>query len=257
MDAIFKALGDPTRRALLDALRERDGRTLTELERSLAREGGGLTRFGVMKHLKVLEEASLVVSHRSGRFKHHYLNAVALQEVVDRWIEPLVKQPTARAMLDLKARLESNVDATHAIERRPDFVSETYIRTTPEALWKALGDETASRDYHFLGAGVRTDMLVGHRYDQYYPDGSIMLGGQIVEASPYSVLETTFEPHWMPDAKPSRCRFEIEEVGDLCRLTVKHFDLPEGQDGVRDGWVRFMASLKSWLETGEGLRFAA
>ena len=75
MDAIFKALNDPARRALLDSLRRRDGQTLKELEQQLE-----MTRFGVMKHLKVLEEAQLVVPRRAGRFKHHYLNAVPLQK---------------------------------------------------------------------------------------------------------------------------------------------------------------------------------
>ena len=65
-----------------------------------------MTRFGVMKHLKVLEGASLVISRKHGRFKYHYLNVVPLQEVIDRWIEPLTQKPLARATLDLKAKLE-------------------------------------------------------------------------------------------------------------------------------------------------------
>ena len=106
MDAIFKALADDTRRQLLDILHERDGQTLGELETSVAEAGFDMTRFGVMKHLKVLETASLVVTRKQGRFKYHYLNAVPLQEVIDRWIEPLTQKPMARVALDLKARLE-------------------------------------------------------------------------------------------------------------------------------------------------------
>jgi len=83
MDAIFKALNDPARRALLDSLRAKDGQTLTELEEQL-----DMSRFGVMKHLKVLEDAHLITTRKSGRFKHHYLNALPLQEVIDHWIEP-------------------------------------------------------------------------------------------------------------------------------------------------------------------------
>lgn len=101
MDTIFKALADSTRRELLDALRRKDGQTLTELEAA-----SDLSRFGIMKHLKLLEEAGLVVTVKKGRFKYHYLNAVPLQEVIDRWIEPLVAKPAARAVLDLKAKLE-------------------------------------------------------------------------------------------------------------------------------------------------------
>ncbi|MEP1208746.1 MAG: helix-turn-helix domain-containing protein [Rhizobiaceae bacterium] len=109
MDAIFKALADETRRLILDVLRLRDGQTLQELEASLAGQGVEMTRFGVMKHLKVLEAASLVISRKQGRFKHHHLNVVPLQEVIDRWIEPLTQKPLARATLDLKAKLEGKV----------------------------------------------------------------------------------------------------------------------------------------------------
>ena len=106
MDAIFKALADDTRRMILDVLRDQDGQTLGELEASLEGKGVEMTRFGVMKHLKVLEAASLVISRKQGRFKYHYLNVVPLQEVIDRWIEPLTQKPLARATLDLKAKLE-------------------------------------------------------------------------------------------------------------------------------------------------------
>ncbi|MGI9363937.1 MAG: metalloregulator ArsR/SmtB family transcription factor [Rhizobiaceae bacterium] len=109
MDAIFKALADDTRRLILDVLRKRDGLTLGELEDALADAGVEMTRFGVMKHLKVLESASLVLSRKQGRFKYHHLNVVPLQEVIDRWIEPLTQKPLARATLDLKIKLEGKV----------------------------------------------------------------------------------------------------------------------------------------------------
>ncbi len=109
MDAIFKALADETRRLILDVLRQQDGQTLQELEVSLAEQGVEMTRFGVMKHLKVLEAAFLVISRKQGRFKYHHLNVVPLQEVIDRWIEPLTQKPLARATLDLKAKLEGEV----------------------------------------------------------------------------------------------------------------------------------------------------
>ena len=106
MDAIFKALADDTRRAVLDLLRERDGRSLSEIETGLAEMGFEMTRFGVMKHLKVLEGAGLVLTHKQGRFKYHFLNAVPLQQVIDRWIEPFTQKPMAQAALALKAKLE-------------------------------------------------------------------------------------------------------------------------------------------------------
>lgn len=105
-DRLFRALADGTRRTVLDALRERDGRTLGELEAVIAAAGRDMTRFAVMKHLRVLEEAGLVVTHKAGRFKHHYLNIVPLQQALDEWIEPMLAKPMARAMLQLKAKIE-------------------------------------------------------------------------------------------------------------------------------------------------------
>ena len=99
-DRVFKALADPTRRHLLDRLFERDGRTLTELESELE-----MSRFGVMKHLRVLEEAGLVVTRRAGREKHHFLNPVPVRQIHDRWIDKYTERVTS-ALLDLKNDLE-------------------------------------------------------------------------------------------------------------------------------------------------------
>ena len=99
-DRVFKALADATRRHLLDQLFERDGRTLGELE-----EGLEMTRFGVMKHLRVLEDAGLVVTRRAGREKHHFLNPVPIRQIHDRWIDKYT-EGRVNALLDLKARLE-------------------------------------------------------------------------------------------------------------------------------------------------------
>lgn len=100
-DRVFKALADPTRRRLLDRLFERGGRTLTELESQFE-----MTRFGVAKHLRILEEAGLVVSRRSGREKRHYLNPVPIQLIYNRWIDKYTAGPAAR-LTDLKHFLEN------------------------------------------------------------------------------------------------------------------------------------------------------
>jgi DNA-binding transcriptional ArsR family regulator len=99
-DRVFKALADPTRRFLLDRLFQRDGRTLTELESDLE-----MTRFGVMKHLKVLEEAGLVVTRKEGREKLHFLNPVPIRLVHDRWIDKYTERQVG-ALADLKRELE-------------------------------------------------------------------------------------------------------------------------------------------------------
>jgi DNA-binding transcriptional ArsR family regulator len=101
-DRVFKALADPTRRFLLDLLFTRDGRTLTELESELA-----MTRFGVMKHLRVLEEAGLVVTQRAGREKLHYLNRVPIRQIHDRWIDKYTEGHAA-ALVELKNTLEES-----------------------------------------------------------------------------------------------------------------------------------------------------
>ena len=99
-DRVFKALADPSRRFLLDLLFRRDGRTLTELESELS-----MTRFGVAKHLKVLEEANLVVTRRSGREKLHFLNPVPIRQIHDRWIDKYTERQTT-ALVELKNALE-------------------------------------------------------------------------------------------------------------------------------------------------------
>ena len=101
-DRVFKALADSTRRHLLDRLFARDGRTLTELESELA-----MTRFGVMKHLKVLEDAGLVVARKHGREKRHFLNPVPIQLIQDRWVSKYAA-PWASALAELKTDLEDS-----------------------------------------------------------------------------------------------------------------------------------------------------
>jgi DNA-binding transcriptional ArsR family regulator len=101
-DHVFRALADPTRRHLLDRLFERDGRTLTELESDLE-----MTRFGVMKHLRVLEDAGLVVTRRSGREKLHYLNPVPIRLIHDRWITKYAERRVS-VLADLKTQLEES-----------------------------------------------------------------------------------------------------------------------------------------------------
>jgi DNA-binding transcriptional ArsR family regulator len=104
MDEVFKALGDPTRRKLLDRLREEDGQTLGALERGLP-----MTRFGVMKHLRVLEDANLVVARRRGREKLHFLNPVPIRQVYERWVTKYT-EPWAATLTGIKRELEEEDD---------------------------------------------------------------------------------------------------------------------------------------------------
>ena len=124
MDDVFRALADPSRRRLLDELFRRDGQTLHELEARFA-----MTRFGVMKHLKQLEDAGLVVTQRRGREKLHFLNPVPIRLIHDRWVSKFA-EPWAAALGEIKQRLETPMEK----------VFEIYIKTTPERLWQAITD---------------------------------------------------------------------------------------------------------------------
>jgi uncharacterized protein YndB with AHSA1/START domain/DNA-binding transcriptional ArsR family regulator len=249
MDAIFKALSDETRRLLLDRLRERDGQTLTELESAT-----GLTRFGVMKHLKVLEAANLVLTHKAGRFKYHYLNGAPLQSLVDRWLEPLTQQPLARAMSDLKAGLERQTPMSN--DTKPTFMLETFIRATPAQLWDALTSPDISRQYMFKGTAFHSTLRVDEPYAYRTEDGRAMVFGTVLEVVPARRLALTYQAAWMaPDVKPSRVVYDIAAVGELVKLTISHYDLPDGHDGLKEAWAMIAASLKSLLETGQALHF--
>jgi uncharacterized protein YndB with AHSA1/START domain/DNA-binding transcriptional ArsR family regulator len=240
VDDVFKALSDPTRRRLLDTLRDRGGLTLTELEMGL-----GMTRFGVMKHLKVLEDANLIVTRRDGRFKHHYLNALPIQEVADRWMAPYGK-PLARFALNIKQALEA------PMADKPDFVFATYIRTTPAKLWDALTNPEMTRQYYY-NSRVVTDLKVGGKFAYNGPDGKINLDGEIIEIVPEKKLVTTFKATWAPDGEPTRVMFEIEPLGEACKLTMTHYDYEKSKAGVETGWPMIVAGLKTLLETGKPL----
>src|SRR6185436_18570169 len=151
MDEVFKALADPTRRQLLDELFRKDGQTLTELEGRLP-----MTRFGVMKHLRVLEEAGLVLTRRRGREKLHFLNAVPIRQVHDRWVSKYAA-PWAAALGGLKQDLEAGtVDPRQA---RTGKVFEIYIKTTPERLRAALTDPEQRRRYGLAAEGEETSRV--------------------------------------------------------------------------------------------------
>src|SRR3954453_14397240 len=159
VDAVFKALADPTRRALLDELFREDGQTLSALE-----ERFSMTRFGVMKHLKVLSDAGLVVTRRRGREKLHFLNAVPIRLIHDRWVSKYA-EPWAAALSEIKTQLEATMEK----------VFEIYIRTTPERLWEAITDPEIRAKYNF-GAGVQSDWKPGSRLEMGSPNAGGLLG---------------------------------------------------------------------------------
>jgi len=243
MDEVFKALADPTRRSLLDELFEEDGQTLSTLEQRLP-----MTRFGVMKHLKVLEEAHLVTTRKQGRAKLHFLNPVPIRLVHDRWVSKYAK-PWAAALSAHKQDLEAE-------ERRMEKIFEIYIKTTPERLWEAITDPELRARYTF-GVQVHSDWTEGSTYVSAVPGVVDIASGENVEVDPPRRLVQTMDALWSDDVKAegtSLVTWEIEQVGDSCRLTVVHDQLrPDGNGEIYGGWPMILSGLKTLLETGENL----
>jgi uncharacterized protein YndB with AHSA1/START domain len=241
VEDVFRALADPTRRQLLDALFTQDGQTLGELE-----ERFEMTRFGVMKHLKLLEEAGLVVTRRHGRQKLHFLNPVPIRLVHDRWVSKYA-EPWVAGLSDLKQRLENPMEK----------VFEIYIRTTPERLWDAITDPDTRRRFQF-GNRVESDWTPGSPYVVTNPNAEgPLIEGENLEVDPPRRLVQSLHALWgeeAAEAGTSRVTWEIEPVGDSCRLTVTHDQLPEdAREELYGGWPMILSGLKTWLETGEEL----
>jgi len=241
MDDVFKALADPTRRRLLDLLFKKDGQTLSAIEERVA----DMTRFGVMKHLRVLEEAGLVATRRRGREKLHYLNVVPIRLIHDRWVNKFAER-WAATLNDLKRKLE---------DRSMEKVFEIYIKTTPELRWKAITDTEMRKKYNF-GATVTSDWTKGARYQGMGGEATIF-DGQILEIDPPRRLVQSFRALWSEDVEnegTSRVTWEIEPVGDSCLLKVTHDQLREhANTQIYGGWPMVLSGLKTLLETGDML----
>lgn len=242
VDHVFRALADSTRRDLLDALFAVDGQTLLSLT-----AGRGMTRIAVAKHLAILEEAGLVVTRRHGREKHHFLNPVPIRLVHDRWVTKYTEQ-WAAGLVGLKEHLEETV---------MEKVFEIYIRSTPERLWAAITDPETRARFQF-GATIKSDWAPGSGYRIVHADApGPLVDGTNIEIDPPRRLVQSFHAYWSEGADAagtSRVTWEIEPVGDSCRLTVVHDQLPP--DAVPDlygGWPMLLSGLKTWLETGTEL----
>jgi uncharacterized protein YndB with AHSA1/START domain/DNA-binding transcriptional ArsR family regulator len=245
LTAVFKALADPTRRQLLDRLRERNGQTLGELCGSLA-----MARQSASQHLGVLEAANLVSTVRQGREKLHYLNPVPLHEVQERWID-LFETPRLRVLSAVRHAAEE-----HPMTDRPTFVYVTYIAASAERVWEALTDADLTASY--WGHRNESDWQPGSRWQHVRTDGSGIADvvGTVLEARAPERLVLTFPGSDEQQAgTPSRVTFTVEQHQDIVRLTVTHEDIPtEGdREAAAAGWPAVLANLKSLLETGRVL----
>jgi uncharacterized protein YndB with AHSA1/START domain/DNA-binding transcriptional ArsR family regulator len=259
MDEVFRALADPSRRALLDSLNTRNGQTLRELC-----AGQDMARQSVSKHLAVLEAANLVSTVRRGRAKLHYLNAEPINAIAERWIDRYDRE-RVRALADLKSALE------HGPMANPEFVYTTYINTTPERLWQALTDPAFTSRY--WGVTFETNWKVGSAMT--WEQGGVTIADPeqvVLEYEPHRRLAYswhTFTPEFaerygfddevlakMASEGRSKVTFEIEPVDDVVKLTVVHDDFDPGStvvEQIREGWPRLLSDLKSLLEVGDVL----
>ncbi len=244
LEPAFRALADSHRRTLLDRLRERDGQTLSELEAVLPQ----MTRFGVMKHLRVLEDAHLVTTRRDGRHKLHFLNPMPIRLIADRWISRYA-EPLVAAMADIK----------HTVERRtmsesPKHVYEVYIAATPEQVWAALTESEFTKQYYY-GSSVESDWKPSSTMVYRQEDGTVSIECTIVEAdAPRKLVHTFFFPG--TDESPSRCAWSIEARGEATLLILTHDEFDDETSTYRSvahGWVPVLSGMKTLLETGKPL----
>ena len=269
-DRVFKALADPTRRFLLDRLFARDGRTLTELESELE-----MTRFGVMKHLRVLEDAGLVVARRSGREKLHFLNPVPIRLIHDRWIDKYTERRVS-ALADLKTRAGGERHDDHDADRATTTqVYRVYIKATPEAIWDAITKPEWTERYGY-GGRVEYDLRPGGAYRALAERGDasamgvpdVVVDGEVIEADPPRRLVQTWRMLMDADMaaegftrSPTRSRraraasrkltvtHELEGAPKLAALVAGELE----DAGAGGGWSWVLSDLKTLLETGSAL----
>ena len=186
MDEVFKALADPTRRNLLDELFREDGQTLSMLE-----ERFSMSRFGVMKHLRQLEEAGLVVTRRRGREKLHFLNPVPIRLIHDRWVSKY-SEPWVAGLSEIKERLEKKMEKVY----------EIFIKTTPERLWEAIIDpEIRAQVQLRCGGELRLEGGIAHQRRRRQARRAPGRGGDS-RGDPPRRLVHTMECLWDDDVRP-------------------------------------------------------
>jgi uncharacterized protein YndB with AHSA1/START domain/DNA-binding transcriptional ArsR family regulator len=250
VDSVFRALADPTRRLLLDRLREQNGQTLRELCERLS-----MARQSATQHLDVLEGAGLVTVVRRGRERLHYLNPAPIQEIEERWIS-VFDRPRLQAISAIRNQAEEYAMTDRPVSV-PSYVYVTYIRASAEQVWQALTDADLTARY-WAHANV-SDWQPGSAWEHRRVDGSdrVDVVGRVIEAEPPTRLVITFDddPEAASTREPSVVTFLVEPHQDIVRLTVTHENLPNEEmlGGISDGWPAVLANLKSLLETGEVL----
>lgn len=247
MDRVFRALADPTRRYLLDALHRRNGQTLGEL---CARVD--MARQSVSQHIDQLEEANLISTRKVGREKLHYINPIPIHQIQQRWIYKF-EESRLQTISNVKKRAEETTVVSKKTEQTQTYVYVTYIHATPEAVWDALTDADVSGQY--WGHHNVSDWKVGSKWEHIRTDGSNIADavGKVLETDHPRKLVMTFDSPI--DERPSTTvTFLIEQHREIVRLTVTHENLEADPfKAISAGWPTVMANLKSLLETGSPL----
>ncbi|MCM3746769.1 metalloregulator ArsR/SmtB family transcription factor [Paenibacillus pasadenensis] len=247
---VFKALADPSRRLLLDLLNRSDGRTLNELCAHLQ-----MTRFGVMKHLNVLEEAGLITTRKAGREKLHYLNAVPIRQIYERWVSQYA-EPWAIGLTSLKQELES----ADVMENKPKNVNRIAIKAAPEQVWAALTDPAKTSKFWF-NCSILSSWEKNSPFELTDQQGVKKVEGTLLEIDPPGRLVMSWK-FLMPDTagdQLSRVTWEITphaEMQGVTLVTVVHDDFeqaPAAEKVLLNGIPIVLSGMKTFLETGSSL----
>lgn len=247
---IFKALADPTRRTLLDLLHASDGQTLSELCAPL-----DMTRFGVMKHLNILEEAGLITTRKVSREKLHYLNAVPIHQIYERWVSKYTA-PWVIGLTSLQNELESETN----MENKPRHINRIAIKAAPEQVWQAITDPAkTSKFWH--NCAIRSDWQIESPFELWNGEEK-RAEGIILEMDPPNKLVMSWRYVSFPGTEndtPIRITWEISsqtELKGVTLVTVVHDELEQADNTskiIERGFPIVLSGLKTFLETGETL----
>jgi len=241
-DLVYKALANKHRRRMMDIVAERPGIGQQDLAEQFS-----MSRFGVAKHIDVLEEAGLLISEMDGRERRHWLNAVPIRLIHDRWLNEQSSK-WAAMLTSLKHRLE-----TMDTSDKPTHRYQLFIRTSPEALWRAVTSGDVTPRYYYR-ARLRTTLKPGTPFEYlHHEKDEVMISGEVVEVVPNVRLVHSFD--FMKGDGPSLVTWEIEQLGEVCKLTLTHEFEREDQTwkDVQNGWNPILSGLKTLLETGKEL----
>jgi uncharacterized protein YndB with AHSA1/START domain/DNA-binding transcriptional ArsR family regulator len=245
---IFKALADPSRRKLLDLLYTTDGRTLNELCMHL-----DMSRFGVMKHLNILENASLITTRKVGREKLHYLNAVPIRQIYDRWVSKYA-QPWVIGLTSLQTELEREI----IMDNKPRNISRIAIKANPEQVWKTLTDPKKTSKFWF-NCAIRSSWEIESPFELWNGEEK-KVEGIILDIDPPNKLVMSWRFTSFPGTEndvPSRITWEINphtELDGVTFVTVVHDQFEQAvltASVLENGLPVVISGMKTLIETGE------